>query len=188
MRGSGYDTQTSSDIRWVYVVWPRRFNCICHRGVAAIAESVHLMISKQGRKGGAWPHPKQHHPVHQGPPFSNKCWLAIGSRPAIPPHSFLKDNCFTPCCHIIRTRAHLISFGAEQYHPIATISTSSPPVRPYSAGVHCLINWHAFTFDRPRKHLAVFKVTPCRRHDRRSTVVRSIAKARARNATPNRRQ
>ena len=57
-------------------VQPRPFDYLCPRGVAAKAGSVHLMFSKDrklGRKGGTRPHPQQHHPVPQGPPFLMKC-------------------------------------------------------------------------------------------------------------------
>ena len=60
----------------VHVVWPCPFNCLCLRGVAARAGSVHLMFSmdwKPSWKGGARPRPKQYHHVPQGPPFSIKC-------------------------------------------------------------------------------------------------------------------
>jgi hypothetical protein len=153
-----YDTQTSSDIRWVYVEWPCPFNCIYHRGVAAIAGSVHLMISRLGREGEAWPHPKQHHPVPQGPPLSNKYWLATGSSQAISikPHSFLKAKTHTtasrPCCHTTRTRAHLISFGVGVTPPHCH---SSVPV--YTASLTDMPTTQRST----REHS---KVTPCRRH------------------------
>ena len=62
----------------VHVVWPRPFNCLGLRGVAARVGSVHLIFSmdpKPNRKGGARPCPKQHHPLPQGPPFSIKCLI-----------------------------------------------------------------------------------------------------------------
>jgi hypothetical protein len=155
--GAGYDTQTASDIRWVYVVWPRPFNC---RDVAAIAGRVHLMISDLGRKGGAWPHTKQHHPVPQGPPFSSIDWPPELHRQSHLNHTASSRPKHTtasrPCCHTAPQDQELTSFplGAEQHHPIATISTSSPP---YSTGVHYVINWHALPFDRPRYHMVVFK-------------------------------
>jgi hypothetical protein len=83
------------------------------------------------RKGGARPHPKQHHPVPQGPPFSNKYWLATGSSQAIPlkPHSFLKAKAHTtpsrPFCHTTHTRTHLISCVGGATPP------SLPPYSPH---------------------------------------------------------
>jgi hypothetical protein len=122
------------------------------------------MISNLGRKGGGWPHPKQHHPVPQGPPFSS-----INRPPEVHRQSHLNHTASSrlkyttasrPCCHTARTRAHLISFGRGATPPHCNhihFTPSSPPVRPYSTGVHCLINGHALTLDRPRKHLAVLK-------------------------------
>ena len=77
---------------------PRPFNCLCPRGVAARAGSVHLMFSmgrKLGRKGGARPHPHQHHPVPQGPPFSIHHTLATGSPPEVQKESHKKRAALT---------------------------------------------------------------------------------------------
>jgi hypothetical protein len=119
--GAGYDTQTSSDIRWVYVVCPRPFHCICHRGVATIAGSVHLKISNLGRKGEAWPHPKQHYPVPQGPPFSSIDWPPECHRQSHLNHTASSRPKHTTasrqCCHTARTSAHLISFGDRATPP-----------------------------------------------------------------------
>ena len=63
---------------------PHPFNSLNNWGVAIKAGSVHLILSKDrklSRKGEDRPHPKQYHPVPQGPPFSTMCWLATGSRP-----------------------------------------------------------------------------------------------------------
>jgi hypothetical protein len=121
--------------------------------------------------------------------FTGHC---TGTPPAIPlePHSFRKAKTHTtasrPCCHTVV----LTSFPlrAEQHHPIATIPTSHLPSGP-TVPVHT-----ASLTDMPSPLTAhgstwwCSKVTACRRHDRRSPVIRSIGKARARNATPNRRQ
>jgi hypothetical protein len=101
-----------------------------HRGVAALAGIVHLMISNLGQKGGAWPHPKQHHPVPQGPPFSSIDWPPEVHRQSHLNHTASSRPKHTtasrPCCHTAPQDQELTSFplGAEQHHPIATISTS----------------------------------------------------------------
>jgi hypothetical protein len=128
------------------------------------------MDRKLGRKGGARPHPKQHHPVPQGPPFSNKYWLATRSPPEAHKQSHLNHTAAkmhtTPqpfCPH--QSSPHFPCGRSNATHRNHIHFTPSlPPVRPYSTldhtGVHCLINWHALTFDllpRPRKHLPGFK-------------------------------
>jgi hypothetical protein len=139
------------------------FNCICHRGVAAIAGRDHLVISNNiGWKGGSWPHPKQHHPALQGPPFSSIYWP-----PELHRQSHLNYTCTAssmpkytnvsrPCCYTAPTRAHLISFGggATPPHCIYIHIIASRPAQQYLACIHCLIN---LTFDSHREHLAVFK-------------------------------
>jgi hypothetical protein len=129
---------------------------------------------------------------------------STGSAQAIPlkPHSFLKAKTHTIpsrlCCHTAHTRAHLISCVGGATPPHCNhihFTPSSPPVRPYSTldhtGVHCLINWHALTFDllpRPRKHLAGSKVTPNRGYAHPLPGSGLSLHWRSRHATPNRRQ
>ena len=53
------------------------------------------MGRKLGRKGGARPHPHQHHPVPQGPPFSIHHTLATGSPPEVQKQSHKKRAALT---------------------------------------------------------------------------------------------
>ena len=46
--------------------------------------SVHLMYSNDQKLGQARTHPKQHHPVPQGHPFSMKIWLTTWSPQTLP--------------------------------------------------------------------------------------------------------
>ena len=91
------------------------------------------MDRKLGRKGGARPHPKPHHPVPQGPPFSNKHQLLTGSPPEAHKQSHLNHRASSRPKHtqILHGRAaapptqELTSFPvwAEQLLPITTTST-----------------------------------------------------------------
>ena len=128
------------DISEVQDVWPRPFNCLCHRGVAAKAGSVHLMFlmdRKLDQKGGARPYPHQHHPMLQGPPFSIKCTLATGSAQTIPQkehtHTAVTTPKHTQCVHKnsptpTHTTAHLTTYvggATPSLHKFASISPSS---------------------------------------------------------------
>jgi hypothetical protein len=137
-----------------------------------IAGSVHLMISNLGRKGGAWPHPKQHHPVPQGPPFSSIDWPPEVHRQSHLNHTASSRPKHTKLLHVRAATPpakELTTFtlGAEQQHPIATIYTSrhhrllsgrTAPV--YTASLTDMLS--PLTADGSTWLCS--KVTPCRRH------------------------
>jgi hypothetical protein len=98
----------------------RSFNC---SGVAAIARSIYLMTSNLGRKGGAWPHPKQHHSVPQRPRFSSIDWLLEVNQQSLLNHtasSWPKHTTATrPCCHTAcphKSSPHFVWGGAIPPH------------------------------------------------------------------------
>ena len=154
------------------------FNCPCLRGVAARAESIHLIFYGPEAK-----------PEGRGQANSttlclkDRCTIlnqvltgyrmSTGSPQSIPirTHSFLKAKTHTntsrPFCHTAHTRAHLISCvrGVTTHHRnnirFKPSSTSVQPHGPLNhTGIQCLIKWHGLTFDhlpRPHSHLAGFK-------------------------------
>jgi hypothetical protein len=163
--GAGYHTQNSSDFRWVYVVWPRPFICICHRGVAAIAASVHLMDLNLGRKGGAWPHRKQHHPVPQWPPFSSSDWPPEVHRQSHLNHTASTNNCLTAVLphHPHKSSPHFL-WGRSNTTPLQPYPhrrlPSGPTVPVYTASLTDMPSLST-------AHGSIWrysKVTLCRRH------------------------
>ena len=122
----------------VHVVWPRPFNWLSFRGVAARAGSVHLMLSmdrKPSQKGGSRLRPQQHHPAPQGLPFTIKCSLATGCPPEAHNQSQLKHPASSrpKCTQILQglsaalpTQEHTsFPVWAEQYSLITTTSASN---------------------------------------------------------------
>ena len=77
-----------------HVVQPRPFNCLC--------DSIYL----NGLEGRGQPHPQQHHPVPQGPPFSKQ--VLTGHRKSTDKTT---GSARPKCTQLLHghTRAHLIS-------------------------------------------------------------------------------
>ena len=83
------------NINQVQAIQPRPFNHLNHWGVATITGNAHFMCSmdrKLDRKGGATPHPHQHHPVSQGPPSSTNHRPTTGSPPEVQKQSHKKTQ------------------------------------------------------------------------------------------------
>ena len=148
---------------------------------------------KLGQKGGGRPHPQQHHPVPQGPPFSVDWPLSNPTKTTQLSQSHNAHNSITTipphCPH--KSSPHFLcgqSNTSSQPHPLHTfVAFPQAQQSAHYNGVVCLINCHGLTFNLlpcPSGHL-----TGVRGHTGRGTCPPIITSwLWARNATPNRKQ
>ena len=161
-------------------------------GVAAIAESAHLVDRKEGPRhaqNSTAPCLKDHSQsrVTRCPPEAhNQSQLK---------HSFIKAKMHTntsrPFCHTAHIRAHLISCVGGVIPPHCNHICSKPSLHPgwsYSPLSICLINWHGLSCHAtPGGVQRSYRIwdTPTYHHGQ---VVHPNSETLAREATPNQRQ
>ena len=141
-----------------------------HTHLIAYVQGVWLLkleVFSMGQTEGRGPHPNQHHPVPQGPPFSINHTFTTGSPPGVQKQSHRKHAALTtPKCTVCSQKfphtpkAHHLGGAAPPPQEFTSFSPSSSflsPGRPHdSTGVFCPINCQGLTFDlltRPPKHL-----------------------------------
>ena len=138
---------------------PHPFNHFSHWDVATIARNAHLMCSmdqKLDRKGGARPHPHQHHPVPLRPPFSINHKVPAGSPQIIPQRPLQSQYQNT---HIAFMKfSHTCPHGSSPHFLHGCILHTIVDL-PLTHTLVCLINYRGLTFDIPWKQSKVTSVT-----------------------------